>query len=292
MGLWRNGKLKMIGQNSDLQVELQGGLGNQLFQFANGVARSIYLDSTIMFNDSLLKKDQLRNFSLNYFGLKPNQSYKSEILEGALSFKTLTSKVVDQVEQVREENFHFTLTDEMLERNMNYSFYGYWQSHLNFSKIENYLRNFLLSFIPVHSTQNITVMHIRRGDFLSNKKSREYHGILGFDYYSRALSLLDSKTQEIQIISDDFEEIEGLINELESVFGKRFEIRSDLKHEMESLQLMAGSKQLIMANSSFSWWGAFLSNADRIIAPRNYFSKTTLRGLNVCDLYPEGWTLT
>jgi hypothetical protein len=135
-------------------------------------------------------------------------------------------------------------------------------------------------------------MHIRRGDFLSNKKSREYHGILGFDYYSRALSLLDSKTQEIQIISDDFEEIEGLINELESVFGKRFEIRSDLKHEMESLQLMAGSKQLIMANSSFSWWGAFLSNADRIIAPRNYFSKTTLRGLNVCDLYPEGWTLT
>jgi hypothetical protein len=292
MGIWRRGKSKLIGHDSNLQVVLQGGLGNQLFQFANGVARSIHLDSTILFSDSSLKTDSQRNFALGYFDLKPNQLYKSGIFQDVLTFKTLSPQVIDQVEKVIEEKFHFTLTDQMLEKGRNYAFFGYWQSNLNFLKIESFLRDFLLNSLPECQANNSSVMHIRRGDFLGNKKTREYHGILSFDYYSRAINLLDIKNQDIHIVSDDFDHIGDLIARLESVFGKRFVVRHDLSDEVDALALMVGSQKLIMANSSFSWWGAYLSKADKIIAPRNFFSRTTQRELNTCDLYPEGWTLT
>ena len=134
-------------------------------------------------------------------------------------------------------------------------------------------------------------MHIRRGDFAKEKSTRDYHGLLEYPYYSRALDLLRLRTQNIDVVSDDFQNAKALINELGIKSKHSFTLRADLKDEITTLALFVMSKQIITANSSFSWWGAYLSSDAQIVAPRNYFSNSILRLNNVCDLYPEGWIL-
>ena len=106
-----------------------------------------------------------------------------------------------------------------------------------------------------------------------------------------AISLLDENTREIDVISDSFQEIHDLIAKLEIATGKIFNLRTDLIDELSAIRSLATSSQIIIANSSFSWWGAYLSEAQKVIAPRKYFSEKTLRELNISDLYPKGWIL-
>ncbi len=276
---------------SKVHVVLQGGLGNQLFQFTHGVARSLQLNAPLVLEDQMLLRDNLRDYSLHAWSLAANVTYQVALKDEFLHFNE--SKINDKegIQTIQEESYHYTEVNERLHAGVSYRFLGYWQSELNFSPFQPVLKKFLRAGLVSENSIGGTSLHIRRGDFVNNPKTLAYHGILDFEYYVKAISLLDETTKDIDVISDSFQEIGDLIAKLEIATGKKFNLRTDLTDEISAIRSLASSSQIIVANSSFSWWGAYLSDAPKIIAPRKYFSDKTLRELNISDLYPKGWIL-
>ena len=129
-------------------------------------------------------------------------------------------------------------------------------------------------------------LHIRRTDYLN---SPEYHTNLGFDYYTRAIEELQPR--KVMVFSDDPSWCKANIDKFLSNVD-RVDFASDVcSNDIEELKAMTRCGSAIMANSTFSWWGAYLGpqqRGERVIAPRNWFGKL---GPNSRDIYLESWTL-
>jgi hypothetical protein len=103
-----------------------------------------------------------------------------------------------------------------------------------------------------------------------------------------ALELLKNSS-EIDIVSDQPSKVNSYLGRK---FCKNYNIRVlEPMSELQSLAAFREYDNLILANSTFSWWGAFLSNAKLVVAPRAFFSEEGLRKRNICDLYPSNWVL-
>ena len=129
-------------------------------------------------------------------------------------------------------------------------------------------------------------LHIRRGDYVKNKIVREILGTLPLEYYKQAINFVTKniKNPTFFIFSDDIEWAkENLKTSLPTVFVSKQGIK-----DYEELILMSKCKHNIIANSSFSWWGAWLNqNSDKIvIAPKQWFVDKTVDEANIL---PEGW---
>jgi hypothetical protein len=101
------------------------------------------------------------------------------------------------------------------------------------------------------------------------------------------------QVSKVYLVSEDLN-LRKTLDYLSSEFPKvDFRTYSKSSSVLDSVSFMAGSTNLVTANSSFSWWAGKLSRSveGKIIAPRNYFSDDTLRVNNICDLYPENWIL-
>lgn len=121
---------------------------------------------------------------------------------------------------------------------------------------------------------DMVAIHLRRGDYVNNKF---YVDLSLTDYYERAMKLFPR--EKFLVFSDDIEYAKTYF------VGNEFEFSED-KTELEDLNLMAGCKAIIMANSSFSWWGAFLGNKHkRVIAPKEWYGD----GVERTKLMPQ-WT--
>jgi hypothetical protein len=132
-------------------------------------------------------------------------------------------------------------------------------------------------------------LHIRRGDYVSNRKNIETHGVLGIDYYKRALNFMKEKVKNPQVFvfSDD---IPWARENLETDLSLHFMDDNGVERNYEDLRLMSNCKYHIIANSSFSWWGAWLGKFPdkQIYAPRNWFNSSDN---DTKDLIPETWDL-
>ena len=124
-------------------------------------------------------------------------------------------------------------------------------------------------------------LHIRRGDFLTNNAN---HNNLTLDYYATALSKFEDDRNVI-IFSDDTE----WCKQQELFSGDRFLV-SESSNPYVDLCLMSMCSDFIIANSSFSWWGAWLANKGTVIAPEKWFGPNNAH-LDTSDLYPEHWTV-
>lgn len=252
-------------------TKLQGGLGNQLFQWAYGkylskkYNTSLYLDIDYYMNFNHV--DTKRSFSLDLF---PNLNHQI-LNDNSISVMTLY------------DNFIFT----ELNYNNNYNYYlnGYWQSEKYFIEIEDIIR-FELS--PTFETleklkknypiENSVSMHIRRTDYVT---SNGYHPVQSIDYYKNALDLIGNY-DNIIVFSDDINWCKENLQFKNILF---IEGNSDV----EDLWLMSLCKNNIIANSSFSWWGAWLNNNKnkKIIYPSMWFCKQA--NLNTSHLIPNSW---
>jgi hypothetical protein len=123
-------------------------------------------------------------------------------------------------------------------------------------------------------------LHIRRGDYLHFP---EHHPVLDASYYIKALA--DCPDLPIVVFTNDKDWV------LKSKFLDKFNyIVSDFSDYGHDLYLMTKAKKVIIANSSFSWWGAWLSDATEIFAPKKWFGPK-LSPQDTSDLYPENWKL-
>ncbi len=270
-------------------VKLMGGLGNQLFQFAHGTNLALESGRRLIFDSGSYLTDELRDSHLAQIGLEQNIAYVVTESNKILDF----SPVIDPCDctevNINEKNFHF---ESLGIPDVRFRLQGYWQSEQYFlankDLIQSYLRGRLVN--PT-SKGAFTIFHVRLGDMYKKPEVLAKHGVLGTEYYLDAYQLL-SPVNTIDVISDSPELLQ---KEYIHVFSKELpEVNFNhnaLGDTLSDFSMLASASEIVLANSTFSWWGAYLSYASKIIAPRNVFTDATLRELNTCDYYPKRWIL-
>ena len=281
-----------------------GGLGNQMFQYANGRAIALSLCSPLKLDTRDFSGYQLhQGFELNRV-FNCNAEIAANIdLEKTLDWQRSKFaqrflrrplfKCLRHKSYVVEPHFNYWSGISQLKDNVYLD--GYWQSEQYFIEFADKIRTEFTFKLPVslknkeisaHISQvNAVSMHVRRGDYVTNKKNA-YIGACSLDYYRAAITKINSMVDKpiFYVFSDDFNWAKNnLILDSKSVFISH----NTGKESYNDMRLMSLCKHHIIANSSFSWWGAWLNqNAEKIvIAPKYWFAGD----MNDIDLVPSNW---
>jgi hypothetical protein len=268
-------------------IKIKGGLGNQLFQYATAFALSREFNTDLIldldFFTSENNENPRREFELNKF----NILYKNKFDR----FKFLKNLIPNKLKFI-ENNFNYN--------KISYSkpflyMEGYFQSEKYFTKYRNEiinqftLKNKLstsaqLILNLINSTNNSISLHIRRGDYLNENNS--IYNQCSLVYYKNAISYITNTlyNYKLFLFSDDIEWCKTKFNFLND---KVYYCDLNTKPE-EDIILMSSCKHNIIANSSFSWWGAWLNLNEKkcIVAPEKWFNTSDL---NTQDLIPKNW---
>ncbi len=305
-----------------ITVSLIGGLGNQMFQYAAGKALAERHGVPLALDISGFKawdlRDTPRPFLLGHLcvpeatastKLQPVQQPEKKFAHARwkaridrMLGKAGLPKLAPSPNEYREPHFHYDPAFEALGPRV--SLFGYFQSERYFDSIAGNLRHWLSPREPLGDAATAALkrieasrlpvsVHVRRGDYLK-PGTHEVHGILGESFYRQVFDRLEGSIgneAELFIFSDDpaaAEQVLGFIpaSRLNHVCG-------DPERPWEDMTLMARCRHHVIANSSFSWWGAWLNpSPDKIVvAPRAWFAATELSKRNTGDLYPANWIL-
>ena len=252
-------------------VRILGGLGNQMFQYA--YARALQQKGyEVTLGLSKIKTYKLHGgYQLDHFKIG---------LEAASPITSFLGNI--QLKKNRKEN-SLLFDKSLLHLSGNEFVKGYFQSEKYFLGIrERLLEEFVIQKelsettkmyrTTIESETSSCSLHIRRGDYISNKKTNTVHGTCGLDYYKEAISILLEKHQETHffVFSDDI----SWTKENLKIENATFIDHTTIPHE--DLYLMSLCKHNITANSSFSWWGAWLNNNKQktVISPKKWFVNT------------------
>lgn len=246
-----------------------GHLGNQMFQYAalRGIAHKRGFDWKIPPKSLFGRTYSLRSSIYECFELSSTEDNHTGI--------SLNSPTMTESNHGYDEWLVSHITDE---DNID----GYFQSPKYFNDIEDLIReDFTFKRDIVYGASNpptdFCAMHVRRTDYIGNSL---HHTNLTSAYYEKAMEILDPK--RVIVFSDDQEWCRA-----HKFFGK-FIVSSN--NEYVDLYLMQNATQHIIANSSFSWWGAWLAKSKHVVAPSNWFGPA-LSHLNTDDYYLDGWNI-
>ncbi|NCN25885.1 hypothetical protein COT94_01860 [Candidatus Falkowbacteria bacterium CG10_big_fil_rev_8_21_14_0_10_37_14] len=289
-------------------IKLKDGLGNQMFQYA--LAKSLFLSiDQGVFMDiafSQYKEDTKRQYALDCFCVDDRIKF-IDVLRIPWIFRDPASDLLKKIFiQLRLKGLFVkgwkycleTKCDKVFNRlssNRLVYFDGYWQSEKYFS---GYRQDILKDFTLVKTSRdfdkrahnikgdNSVSIHIRRGDYLTNRFASAVHPLCSLDYYSQAIELIKSKISNPKffVFSDDPDWVKNNLplNKDESVIVSG----SNLK-DCEELILMSYCEHQIIANSTFSWWGAWLNkNAEKIVIAPKQWLKCDVQPK---DLIPDNW---
>ena len=251
---------------------LMGGLGNQLFQIATGMAHAYRLNTKY-------KVDYRNSFTPN----QGNLAFRySENIFRNIDAGTLPRNL----KLHNEESFNFTL----LPKESNLFLNGYFQSWKYFEDFKEVICNklqipssILLKAREILVNHKINpelfnAIHVRRGDYLKFQNTFE---ILDRDYYSRAISILNNSNRPFLVVSDEIDYAIRLLNNPSFYYIKS-------SNELIDFAILNMSKSSIISNSSFAWWANYLSmdKQKTTIAPLKWF---TDKSINTNDLIPLNW---
>jgi hypothetical protein len=301
-----------------ITVSLIGGLGNQMFQYGAGKALAERHRVPLALDVSGFKDYALRPFLLDRLlvpeaigavggepAKNPEMNFKRAQWKGRIDRlleKAGLPKLASSPNEYREPYFQYDPAFEALGPRT--SLFGYFQSERYFNSIAGNLRNWFSPREPLGDVASAALerieasrlpvsVHVRRGDYLK-PGTHEVHGILGESFYREVFDRLESMIgheAELFIFSDDPAAAEQVLS---FIPGSRLNhVRGDPERPWEDMALMARCRHHVIANSSFSWWGAWLNpSSDKIVvAPRAWFVATELSKRNTADLYPAGWIL-
>ncbi len=280
-----------------LIIQLSGGLGNQMFQYAAGKAQALrlntdlYLDKT-HFLTTPLGKVNLRQYELSQFSF--NQKFKHPNFHWIKKYLKV-KQVYNGFKTYIDPHVHFN-ADFFKISDKTY-IEGFFQSEKYFNDYSSEIRSDfkfknppqglnLELFNKIQSLNAISV-HVRRGDYVNNPETLKSHGICGLDYYQNAVELIVSKVEKpyFFLFSDEPEWVQQNLK-----LDYPYEVISHNKGEssFEDMRLMSVCKHNIVSNSSFSWWGAWLNNNfnKTIIAPKSWFINPDWDSK---DIIPDSW---
>jgi hypothetical protein len=251
---------------------ISNGLGNNLFQIAAAYGVAVRDIKVPVF-----EFDNTHRMHSNI------ESYSDNIFRNLNFVKKLTN-----FHSYNERNFHY---DEIPKLNYNLKLFGYYQSEKYFENCKSEIRKIfeidditrkklIEKYSDIISLDTCSV-HVRRGDYL---KSSGAHPTQDIDYYKKAFDIFDKKITYL-IFSDDINWCKNNFNFL----NKKIFIENS--KDYEDIYLMSLCNNNIIANSTFSWWGAWLNlnKSKKVIAPNKWFGLN--RKLNTKNLYCKDWIL-
>ena len=292
-------------QKNRVTVRLLGGLGNQMFQYAVGRALSIRCCARLALDISWFddKNNTTRPCLLDKFPIR--FEINNKYFSNNMKYHILFSKILRKLDlppdfctsYIREPYFHYWNRFSMLSGKSLY-LDGYWQSEKYFLDIVDVIRkDFTFPNFTNKGSQDIkkkieaipnsVSVHIRRGDYVQNKDAYEYHYIDFSKYYQKSLNYIYKcfGYTTLFVFSDD---PDWVYTSFDCCGHDKVivDVNND-NNSYDDMHLMSLCKHHVIANSSFSWWGAWLGNNKGItIAPSRWFAKADK---NIDDIYAAGW---
>jgi len=260
-----------------ITIEIMGGLGNQLFQIFTLISYS--LTYKIPF----------------YFEIKESTRIDRPFYWNNL-LKSLTPflKPIINLPIYKEIDFHYK---EIPYINKPFKLFGYFQSYKYFKENEE----LIFRLLKIRETQKLfkikdsISLHFRIGDY---KNLQEYHPLLPTEYYSKALEMIIKDTQiDNWIILYFFEEKDRMIVDrhidiLKNMYiNLTFEPIDNKLTDWEQIIQMSLCKHNIIANSTFSWWGAYLNQYNNNVYYPNIWFGPAFGNKNTNDLFPTHWKM-
>ena len=270
-----------------------GRLANQMFKYAalKGIAKNMGYDYCIPPSYPIIEKNKyLYKASVKYLVKRNKHNHKLFTPFNMKSLNRENIKYLKTSEMIKETSFEF---DKSLFDNCpdNVDIWGFFQSEKYFLNVREELLNDFSFKNKISKKvkkvlkkyENPTSVHIRRGDYLKN----ENHSVLDLKYYENAISNFP-ENQTFLIFTDDIE----WVNKQPLFKKKNMIIMSKVFKENKYFDLCAMTlcENHIIANSSFSWWGAWLSKQKKVFAPKNWFKNSkNYSQYNTKDLLPFDW---
>jgi len=288
-----------------IMVSLKGGLGNQMFQYAAGRRLSCLHNVPLKLDLSWFREDLTgvtpRSYALDHFSINAEPATMQEISRLYEPHAGRVKRFLNFMNPIHRKTCiygkHFHFDSSILELPDNICLDGYWQSEKYFQDIAAVIRSdFTLSVNSDVRNQEVVSMinecnsvsiHIRRGDYINDKKTAAKYMACSNDYYLMAMDIMSTRAEcpHFFVFTDD-----------SAWVREHFEISHSMTlvgnngpdKAYEDLRLMSLCTHHIIANSSFSWWGAWLNHRlDKIvIAPSRWFNDPKI---DTSDLMPASW---
>jgi hypothetical protein len=290
---------------NEVLVRLVGGLGNQLFQYATARTIAVRNNAELVFDLSWFSTASDRTYALAPFSVSAKilrdtrmmQTSRLQSLWERLAHRLVRNSGLKKFSCPVFSERHFHFDPAVLDVRLPIYLDGYFQSERYFSECADLIR-FELQLVapPTENAQKILEMirsseavclHVRRGDYVANATTQAFHGICSLDYYRQGFALAAA----------------GMRNPIVFVFSDEpLWVQDNLKLDAptvivdihgpnqahEDLRLMAACRNFVIANSSFSWWAAWLGeySSKRVIAPKQWFATASN---DTRDLLPAEW---
>lgn len=287
-----------------------GGLGNQMFQYAAARRLALLQRTELKIDLSWLNTYPVdatpRRYELGHLSIAANIANSSEI-----SRLTGTSGVISQRRFIRSffnrtlagstpevfRESHFQFNPVLLDAPDSAYLDGYWQSEKYFLDVADIIRkDYALKSVPDAQNELLAEsitrvlavsVHVRRGDYVNNPSINSFHGVCPSAYYHSAMELMAQKTNDPHffIFSDD---IQWCKKNIKTSYPVTYVDHNGPEDAHFDLWLMSQCRYHIIANSTLSWWGAWLNpQSDKIvIAPLRWFNDPTI---DTSDLIPASW---
>jgi hypothetical protein len=290
-------------------VRLRGGLGNQLFQFAAAYALARHKGTGLKADLYTYRKHPFRKYELGHFQVTLPEANRDEVhrFTGSNPIARYINKKTNYFyckDVFAQPHYHFYEDFFSLPAPMYLS--GYWQSERYFTDVADELRKMITPATALDPKNadlasavgacDSVAVHIRRSDYVQGS----FFQPMGLDYYQRALGVISEKVNAPRyfIFSDD---IAWSRQQLAHLTNATFVDHNKGDDSYKDLLLMSACRNQVIANSTFSWWAAWLNtfNDKTIIAPAKWFHNTYLtnkepvypsRFYNTKDLLPPAWT--
>lgn len=282
-------------------VRLIGGLGNQLFQYAYALSL-VKKGYDVKLDISAFDTYTLHGgYSLNHYNKRVNNASPEEVT--AMTHIGFGKKLMRQLQGKKSrpvaKEVNSAFDEKMLSPEDNHYLVGYFQSEKYFQQIRGELLDSLVLQEPLSSYTKNTLdrinksevsvsVHVRRGDYVTNAEALKTHGVCSLDYYQQAVMLINAKFDNVSyyIFSDDIDWVKDNL-----VIDNAFYVDSEEERfSGEDMFLMSQCNHNIIANSSFSWWGAWLNtHIDKlIVAPKNWYADEKKQYLSEM-MIPRDW---
>ena len=282
-------------------VRLQGGLGNQMFQYTFGRALSMRSGMELYLDPSSLNLKKNRGYQLDAFTLSAKFADPEKIQSLITPHFAIRKKLWKVLKipfkyadtHILEKDFPYD--KDIASRKTSAYFDGYWQTEKYFSDCKEFIRRDFsfrdeevlrrhVQYEEVLNSNSVSI-HIRRGDYVKNPKYRKRLYVCKLEYYKNAMKFLAERFENLTfyIASDDHEWVKHNF-----VLSKQVRL-IESENALSDFYIMSRCRHNIISNSSFSWWAAWLNpnESKQVLAPDIWFNPCAK--IDFRDIVPDSW---
>lgn len=291
-----------------IYTRLISGLGNQLFQYAVGRQVSLLNKAPLKLDIGFFANQSLRSYKLDVYNINAELATEAEVatLLARYSSRSLTAKVTRRLEsrlpkrhrRLFRENEWWIYEPELYQTTSPVYLDGYWQHYKYFENLNPSIREELTLKKPypveaqpikqaIEGDKGAVAVHIRRGDYITDTNANAFMGVMPIAYYQQAMAYVEARVPNAHFYF--FSDEPAWVQQHLLTGSNMSVVEVENGTDYLDLDLMSKCAHNIIANSSFSWWGAFLNrNPNKlVVAPRQWVVPTETN--QKIELIPPTW---